>query len=45
MEERWEVCITLDFLVESSSNLYGCFERGKEVEETPTFVVTSIMGM
>ena len=41
MEEPWEVCITLDFLVESSSDLCGCFERGKEVEETPIFVVTS----
>ena len=41
MEEPWEVCITLDFLVETSSDLCGCFERGKEVKETPTFVVTS----
>ena len=41
MEEPWEVCITLDFLVESSSDLCGYFKKGKEVEETPIFVVTS----
>ena len=34
MEEPWEVCITLDFLVETSSDLCGCFKRGKEVKET-----------
>ena len=41
MEEPWEVCITLDILVESSSVLCGRFERGKELKETSTFVVTS----
>jgi hypothetical protein len=30
-----------DFLVEISSDLCGCFEGGKELEETLTLVVTS----
>jgi hypothetical protein len=30
-----------NFLVEISSDLCGCFEGGKELEETPTIVVTS----
>ena len=37
MEEPGEVCITLDFLVETSSDLCGCFERGKELKESPNF--------
>ena len=41
MEEPWKVCITPCFLVESSSDLCGYFEGGKEVKETPTLVVTS----
>ena len=37
--------LPFDFLVESSSDLCGRFERGKEVEENLTFVVTSTMRM
>jgi len=39
--EPWEVCITIDFLVKNSSLPLWLLERGKEVKETPTLVVTS----
>jgi len=39
--EPWEICITFDFIVKNSSLPLWLLERGKEVKETPTLVVTS----